>query len=196
VKLFQFDEDYLQRLRAGDPLTEQHFTEYFSELIGIKLRARRYAQADIDEIRQETLMRVFQAVKNEKVRDAVRLGSYVNSVCNNVSMEQRRTETRHPHSDGEVPEVADVHAGPEAELLSAEEGGIVRVVLGDIPSRSREILSQLYLEERPAEDVCRRFAIDPNYLRVLIFRARGQFRAALEKRKNFRVAARTGETDG
>jgi DNA-directed RNA polymerase specialized sigma24 family protein len=95
-----------------------------------------------------------------------------------------------------MPEVADVHAGPEAELLTAEEGGIVRVVLRDIPSRSREILSQLYLEERPAEDVCRRFQIDPNYLRVLIFRARGQFRAALEKRNNFRVAARTGETDG
>jgi RNA polymerase sigma-70 factor (ECF subfamily) len=197
VKLFQFDEGYLERLREGDPLTEQHFTDYFTELMGIKLRARRYAQAEVDDIRQETFLRVFRAVRSGKIREAVRVGSYVNSVCNNVAMEQRREVIRHPQADSETqPDVPDGHAGPETELLTAEEGGIVRRVLEEIPGRSREILSKLYLEERPAEEVCASFNVDQNYLRVLLFRARKQFRQALEKRGKFRTASHSSETDG
>jgi RNA polymerase sigma-70 factor (ECF subfamily) len=197
VKLFQFDAGYLERLRDGDPVTEQHFTVYFTELMGIKLRARRYAQAEVDDIRQESFLRVFQAVRSGKIREAVRLGSYVNSVCNNVAMEQRRAESRHPQPDSEAPpEIPDGNAGPETELLTAEEGGIVRRVLEELPGRSREILSKLYLEERPAEEVCESFKVDQNYLRVLLFRARKQFRTALEKRGKFRTASNSGETDG
>ena len=195
MKLFQFDAEYVERLCSGDSATERHFTEYFTELIGIKLRARRYAPALLEDIRQETFLRVLQAVRDRKLRDPLRLGSYVNSVCNHVALEQHRSEGRHPQADPEMPEPADVRAGPETELLSAEEGGIVRLVLKEIPVRSRDILSALFLEERTSEEVCRMFKVDQNYLRVLLFRARNQFRAALQNRDPRQIGDSRRETD-
>ncbi len=39
VELFAFTREYVERLREGDPSTEQHFVTYFDQLLRIKLRA-------------------------------------------------------------------------------------------------------------------------------------------------------------
>jgi len=36
VELFAFDTAYVERLRAGDPLTEKHFVAYFEQLVQMK----------------------------------------------------------------------------------------------------------------------------------------------------------------
>jgi hypothetical protein len=42
---FSFDENYVRRLIAEDPETERHFTEYFGDLLSIKLRSRLHFRA-------------------------------------------------------------------------------------------------------------------------------------------------------
>src|SRR5262249_2100962 len=63
IKHAAFDDDYVRRLIAGDPPIERHFFEYFSELLWIKLRSRLRNAALIDDVRQETLLRVLTALK-------------------------------------------------------------------------------------------------------------------------------------
>jgi len=76
----EFDDSYLERLRAGDFRTQEHFVAYFSELIQIKLRSRLQSPQDIEDVRQETFVRVLTALRNEGgIRQADRLGPYVNS---------------------------------------------------------------------------------------------------------------------
>ena len=101
VEFYSFDDSYLQRLREHDFQTEQHFVAYFSKLILIKLRSRVRSSSAIDDIRQETFVRVLKVVRAEGgVRNAERLGGFVNSVCNNVlqefyrSFRPRRVERR------------------------------------------------------------------------------------------------------
>ena len=79
MEFFSFDAAYLERLAAGDPATERHFSEYFSELILIKLRARQYTRNVIEDIRQETFLRVLQALRRKGIREPERIGAFVNS---------------------------------------------------------------------------------------------------------------------
>src|SRR5215471_15369948 len=95
MEFHAFTAAYLNALRAGDPPTEQHFVAYFSQLLVIKLRARRCDATEIDEIRQETFVRVLAALRQQDaVRDATRFGAYVNSVCNHVFLERLRAGKR------------------------------------------------------------------------------------------------------
>ena len=44
----------MERLREGDPSTEQHFVAYFDQLLRIKLRARMLALETVEDLNQET----------------------------------------------------------------------------------------------------------------------------------------------
>ncbi len=178
-----FDSEYLERLLARDREIERHFHAYFSELILIKLRARQYLQYAIEDIRQETVLRVFQAIRRGGIRDAQRIGAFVNSVCNHVMLEYGRAGARHGLPDGAGPDPADERADSESALMARQEQAEVRSILAKMSDQNRQLLSAVFLEERSSEEICRQFGVDQNYLRVLLFRARTQFRQLLEKQR-------------
>src|SRR5215813_3847369 len=64
VDFYQFDAKYLEALKGGDSVTERHFADYFGERLRAKLLNRGFAIATLEDISQETLMRVFAAVRN------------------------------------------------------------------------------------------------------------------------------------
>jgi RNA polymerase sigma-70 factor, ECF subfamily len=112
VEFFSFDESYLQRLRGGDFPTEQHFVDYFGQLLLIKLRSRLRSSQTVDDIRQETFVRVLKAVRTGGVRSAEGLGSFVNSICNNVLQEHYRSSARSVSSQDDTPlDPPDTRAG-------------------------------------------------------------------------------------
>ena len=75
-----FDEAYLSRLRAGDFRTQEHFHGYFGALIKIKLGSRLNSREMIEDLRQETFARFFVALREGKILQPERLGSFVNSI--------------------------------------------------------------------------------------------------------------------
>ena len=183
MEFYSFDSGYLEQLTARDPGIERHFVEYFGELLRIKLRARQYSHHAIDDICQETFLRVLQAVRRDAIRDAQRIGSFVNSVCNHVMQEYGRAGTRFATPEEGVPDVADPRADSERYTADRERQALVRAVLDEMPPRNRALLTAVFLEERPPAEVCSQMGVDANYLRVLLFRARKQFRDALERKR-------------
>jgi RNA polymerase sigma-70 factor (ECF subfamily) len=174
-----FDEPYLQRLRAGDFRTQEHFVAYFSELIQLKLRSRLNSPQAIEDVRQETFARIFAALRSEgKIRQPERLGSYVNSVCNNVLLEHYRASSRDSSLEDE--EEKDFPS-PAIDVLGAVEAkqmeDKVREILDEMPEKDRRLLSEVFLEERDKDEVCREFGVDRDYLRVLLFRAKQSFKS-------------------
>jgi RNA polymerase sigma-70 factor, ECF subfamily len=180
VDLFTFDSTYVERLAAGDSAVVRHFNEYFGELIFIKLRARQYSQHTIDDIRQETFLRVFQALRKGGIRQPERLGPFVNSVCNNVMMEFGRAGSRITFLD-ETPEPPDSALDTEKRLIEQERRAGVHRMLSKMPPKNKKLLTAIFLEERPADEVCCELGVDRGYLRVLLFRARTQLREAVKK---------------
>jgi RNA polymerase sigma-70 factor, ECF subfamily len=184
-RLFQgFDGPYLERLRTRDPETERHFITYFSELILIKLRGRIFSRQLIDDVRQETFLRMLRILRSaDGIREPERLGPFVNSVCNNVLREQLRSERRHAIPSGEPPDAPDtVGPDPESRLISKERKRVVRLVIEELPERDREVLRALFVEQRSRDEVCARLGVDRSYLRVLLHRAKESFLARLAQR--------------
>src|SRR5215831_6454146 len=90
-----FDREYIERLKQGDAVTERHFTKYFADLLRIKLSARINSADVIEDLRQETFLRVLTALRRkDSLKCPERLGSFVNSVCQNLLNEMYRSKSR------------------------------------------------------------------------------------------------------
>ena len=65
LEFFVFDKSYVEKLRAGDAHIEVHFVNYFSELIRLKLRSRLSSKEAMEDVRQETFVRVLTLLRGE-----------------------------------------------------------------------------------------------------------------------------------
>jgi RNA polymerase sigma-70 factor (ECF subfamily) len=178
LQLQSFDESYVQRLQAGDFRTQEHFVAYFSELIQLKLRSRLNSSQAIEDVRQETFTRVFAALRDGKIRQPERLGSFVNSMCNNVLLEHYRSSSRADSlDDEEQPELPAAKVDIVGAIAAKQMEEKIREILEEMPERDRRLLRDIFLEERDKDEVCSDFGVDREYLRVLLHRAKQSFKS-------------------
>ena len=184
MELFVFEEDYVRRLREGDQATAAHFHDYFRELLLLKLRRRLRTLEAIDEVRQEVFARCIENLG--RLNDPRKLGAFVNSICNHVLMEYYRAEGRTESLDAQS-DIAD-SGNIDAAFDSARNTARVRRVLETLPERDSQILKAVFIEEADKDEICRRFEIDRDYLRVLLHRAKEKFRISFLRRKSGRMS--------
>jgi RNA polymerase sigma-70 factor, ECF subfamily len=183
VQFQTFDEEYLRRLREGDSQTERHFADYFGELIYLKLRRRVRTRQLMEDIRQETLFRVLRAVREKnEIQDARKFGAFVNSVCHYVTVELSRADNRYEPSERDFDERAGATEDLDALLISEQRRRLVGRILGRLEDRDCKLLRAVFLDELGSDEVCRRFQVQPDYLRVLVFRAKARFRQEFARR--------------
>jgi RNA polymerase sigma-70 factor (ECF subfamily) len=187
LERYSFDTEYVNRLRDGDPVTQRHFIRYFSDLLSIKLRSRLRSPHLVEEARQETFLRVLTTLNRNGIDQPERLGSFVNSVCNNVLFELYRAESRTPNLAEDAPEPLDDRPDPESGLVSRQRKALVERALEELPAKDRELIRQVFLEERDKDEVCRDFQVDREYLRVLLHRAKARFKAVIEEQHSHPV---------
>jgi RNA polymerase sigma-70 factor (ECF subfamily) len=177
-----FDAQYLLKLREGDPETEKHFVQHFSNVIRIAMRYRLRSWQLIEDIRQETFLRVLNFLRSDRSLDnPERLGAYVHSVSVNVMLELLRASTRHPPLPEESQQFPDPKMQSDGDLVNRERKEIVAQVLHQLAPKDRDILRSLFLDETAKDEICRRFEVDRDYLRVLVHRAKLRFREVYEK---------------
>lgn len=178
MRFQSFDEAYVERLRAGDYRTQENFTAYFSALIKIKVGARVKSQDVVEDIRQETFSRFFVALRKGKILQPDRLGSFVNSICNNVILEYFRSNLHVIPLDEEEEKSIPAASISLVDFMALKETEKkVREILEELPERDRRLLREVFLEERDKDEVCRDFGVDREYLRVLLHRAKQAFKA-------------------
>lgn len=184
LQFFTFDATYIDSLCAGDRSTQQHFVDYFTALIQMKLRSRLQSPQAAEDVRQETFARVLKALRNPgTLRQPERLGAFVNTICNHVLFEHYRTSSRSDSLDDEgQPELPAT--GPSALDAAATKQMEVKVreILLELPARDRSLLQAVFLDERDRDEVCAEFGVDREYLRVLLHRAKREFKAEYLKR--------------
>jgi RNA polymerase sigma-70 factor (ECF subfamily) len=168
-----FDAEYVDRLCKSDVETERDFVAYFGELLAIKVRSRLRSADQIQDVIQETFLRVLKALRSTGMENPQALGSFVNSVCNNVLFEVYRSQARYTDP---LADRAGEDLPAETALLSAEQCREVRRVMDGLPEKDRTILRWLFFEERDKGEVCRVLKVDREYLRVLLHRAKLRFR--------------------
>jgi RNA polymerase sigma-70 factor (ECF subfamily) len=184
LEFCSFDATYVDNLRAGDRATQEHFVTYFTALLQLKLRSRLHSPQAIEDVRQETFARVLKTLRNEgTLRQPERLGAFVNTVCNNVLFEHYRSSSRSESLDEEgKPEPHATGANAFQQVVSKQLTVKVREILLDMPPRDRKLLKAVFLDERDRDEVCAEFGVDREYLRVLLYRAKKDFKAEFLKR--------------
>jgi RNA polymerase sigma-70 factor (ECF subfamily) len=184
LQFCSFDATYVDSLCAGDRSTQEHFVGYFTALLQLKLRSRLQSPQAVEDVRQETFVRVFKALSKEgTLREPGRLGAFVNTVCNNVLFEHYRSSGRSQSLDEEGQPEPHASGADALELASAKQmKEKVREILVDLPERDRSLLKAVFLDERDRDEVCREFGVDREYLRVLLHRAKQEFKTEYLKR--------------
>lgn len=187
-----FDATYVENLCAGDFATQEHFVRYFTELLHLKLRSRLRSPQAIEDVRQETFARVFTSLrKGGALRQPERLGAFVNTVCNNVLFEHYRASARSDSLDEEgQPELPATGMDALGHVTAQQLKTKVREILVDLPPRDRDLLKAVFLDDRERDDVCREFGVDREYLRVLLFRAKQEFKTEYLRRVGAGITAR------
>ncbi|MGH9756746.1 MAG: RNA polymerase sigma factor [Candidatus Acidiferrales bacterium] len=184
MEFYSFDEGYLQRLRERDFQTEQHFVAYFSQFLQLKLRSRLRSAQTVEDIRQETFVRVLKLLGTEGgIRQPERLGAFVNSICNNVLQEYYRSTARLTPADENSKEPPSLAIDIEGLLVIRQTRQQVLRVLGQLSEKDRQLLRAIFWEERDKDEVCREFGVDRDYLRVLLHRAKQNFRVFYQKQE-------------
>ena len=172
-----FNAAYIESLCAGDAWTQGHFAYYFTELLQLKLRSRLQSPQAIEDVRQETFARVLSVLRKDGLRQPERLGAFVNMVCHHVLTEYYRSagRTESLDVDGRV-ELTSVDADALEMAAAGQVQDKVREILLGLSPRDRSLLKAVFLDERDRDEVCREFEVDRNYLRLLLRRAKEEFK--------------------
>jgi RNA polymerase sigma-70 factor (ECF subfamily) len=184
LQFHSFDAGYVDNLCAGDCRTQEHFVGYFSGLLQLKLRSRLDSPQAIEDVRQETFARVFSVLRKDGgLRQPESLGAFVNTVCNHVLLEHYRSSRGGESLDVEGrPELPDKSASA-LDIVSARQiKDKVREILLELAPRDRSLLKAVFLDERDRDEVCLEFGVDRDYLRVLLHRAKQEFKTEYVKR--------------
>jgi RNA polymerase sigma-70 factor, ECF subfamily len=180
VQFQLFSREYVRGLADGDSEVARHFAEYFCETLRIKLRRALRCEQAIQDVRQETLLRVLRALRQRGGLDEPeKLGAFVNGVCNNVLAEHFRAVARASARPVHEVEPVSTAPGPESGCANEERKRHVAQILAGLPRKEGEILRLMFLEERERDEICRMYRVNRGYLRVLVHRAKRRFRESV-----------------
>lgn len=169
---FEFNATYVHSLRQRDPATEEHFVSHFSPMLLRKLRKHLRSTELAHDLRQETFLRVLTFLRsNQSIRDPERFEYFVLGVCNNVLHETYRRQKKVVPLEPEF-EVVSNAPGPDARAMAAEKADRVQRMLSGLSPRARAILKAAFLEEKDRDEICVKFGVNRNHLRLLICRAK------------------------
>lgn len=187
--LHEFDESYLRGLRMRDAAIETHFVSYFTPLLQIKLRKRLPSAERIQDVLQETFVRVLDAVRAENgIRRPESFGAFVHCVCANVLQESYRYSARYAALDDLPADPPDQATGVDEMLAAEDTKKEVHRALARLSPKERHILRAVLLEDRDKDEICRELGVDRNYLRLLLHRAKQQF--AMQYKETARYSRR------
>jgi hypothetical protein len=69
----------------------------------------------------------------------------------------------------------------DAELVNDDLKREIAWVFAAMPEKDRRILKAIFLDETDKAEICRKYRVNNNYLRVMLYRARAQFREAYDR---------------
>jgi RNA polymerase sigma-70 factor (ECF subfamily) len=173
--MYCFHALYVQELEKGNTDTTNHFLSYFRPRLKSFLRRNGVPTDSVEDLQQETLMRVLAALQAKGIRHPERLGGFVNAVCRNALLESRRSVKRYVELDDSMHELPDTGLNPDAILLAAEANDLVWRVVSRLPPRDQKLLRALLVEQKSKADICEDLGVSRGHLRLLVHRAKCQF---------------------
>jgi len=165
------DAELVRGLRAGEHTAgEELFEKYSRRVYYLALRDLR-SNADAEEVRAETFLRVLKAIQANQLRSPDALGAFVLGTARNVIMETLRSPLR--SADDHIPDRA---AAEGDAFLDASVREAIEATLRRLKPREREYLRLKYYEDLEPDEVASRIGVNRERLRLVKSRTFKSFR--------------------
>jgi RNA polymerase sigma-70 factor (ECF subfamily) len=177
--LYEQDVALAAGVRGGAAAAEAAIYEkYAARVYYLALRELR-SPADAEDVRAETFLRVFQAIREDRVREPQALASFILGSAYNVCREWRRRQSRleqlAEHSREEQ------NSKPAPLLLDQDVKDAIERALRRLKPREQEFLRLYYYDELPPAEIARRLGLKEERLRLIKSRALKSFREIYER---------------
>lgn len=177
-----FTVDYVHRLRAGDPVAQDHFVCHFQPVVRVWLNKRVRSPQLRQDVSQDTFARIFSFLRaGGEIEHPERLAAFVTAVTRNTLREKFRED--HPAAGMPFEALLLRDEAPPADdlLIGQERSERVREVLSSLGERDSLLLRRVFLDGVDRDAVCREMGVDRDYLRVLLHRAINNFRISMKR---------------
>ncbi|HSU40916.1 MAG TPA: sigma-70 family RNA polymerase sigma factor [Polyangiaceae bacterium] len=135
------------------------------ELYGLKhLRDR----AGADDLVQQVMLRVLEAVREGRLEDPTKLTSFVFGTCRNVTWDLRRARRREQRLEREATSL-EATVGPPT--LGEQEIARLFASMNTLSERESTIVRMTFFEDRTTDDIAARLALTASNVRVIRHRA-------------------------
>jgi RNA polymerase sigma-70 factor (ECF subfamily) len=151
-------------------------------------------RADIEDLLQETYLRLLTAVKS--FRGESRFRTFLYRVCANVALMHLRWQRRRPEDAmAEIPEslAPGTHQNPEGEASRREAARLVSAALEGLSPKKRIVFVYHELNGMGPEEIAVAVGTSPNTVRSRLHHARLEFQEEMQK---LLKAPRTGAAYG
>ena len=166
---YTFDAEYLARLRARDPVTLAHFSDFFKLPIRNKIR-QRCRWEDAEDLVQDVFVAALKRIDAGEPEDPAKLPVYILGIC-------KRTLLRHWDNPGrnavdvETVALADVQETADVRLDCELQARRVREVVSKLPPKYRDAVEYVYLQEQSRADIASKNGLNRSTLRLHLCRA-------------------------
>ena len=168
------------RIRQGDSAAETALYEKYSARVYFTALSETHSKDDAEDIRAETFLRVIQALRQDKLRVADSLPSFIVGFTLNVIREFVRQKYRADSLEDYEYDIAS-DGSLDTAFLDAETSRALEEAARQLKPREQQFLRMYYYEELPKEEIARRLGIKEDRLRLIKSRALQSFREIYKK---------------
>ena len=130
--------ELVQRIRAGDPGAEEELVKNYRRGLVIIATVRTRDREAAQDLAQEILIAVLKALRDGQLREAQKLGAFIQGTARNVINNYLRLRSRRPESDLESIEEPSID--PVEEFESADRQRRIRRELENFSPVDQQIL--------------------------------------------------------
>ncbi len=174
------NQELVARIRQSDAEAEAMLYEKFSARVYFTALSETHSKEDAEDAQAETFLRVIQALRQDKLRSADSLPSFIVGITLNVIRELVRQKYRADSLEDYEYDVASDRS-LEAALLDAETSRALEEAALELKPREQQFLRMYYYDELPKEEIARRLGIKEERLRLIKSRALQSFREIYKK---------------
>jgi len=163
-------------IRQGDPAGMQALHDGFSDRIFFLALNELRSKADAEDVRNETLVRVMEAVGADRLQTPAALPGFVLATARNIIRESLRKGQR-------VESIADqdFRAESHESVVDHTIKRVMETVIGRLKPRERDFLRLYYYDELPKAEISRQLGIDQERVRLIKSRALKSFREIYQR---------------
>ena len=181
----------VERIRAGEAAGMEELYRIFSRGIRYYLY-RQLGPQDLDDKVHDIFLIITQSIQRGDLRDPDRLMGYVRTIVRRqvAAHIDSAVQARRNSDLSDTRLTSDYSPSPERRIIERQNEELAMRILYSLHKRDREVLIRFYLDEQPAERICREMGLSETQFRLIKSRAKARFGELGKRRFSLRFGYR------